>query len=78
MKEATFLMAVQRVIGGVEIEDDLLGRRRVRFEEQVDEQAFDRRAVVADLVVARRLGGRVLETVRCSCRRAARSSGAGR
>jgi hypothetical protein len=71
-------MAVQRVIGGVEIEDDLLGRRRVRFEEQVDEQAFDRRAVVADLVVARRLGGRVLETVQGALageRRAVRAPG---
>jgi hypothetical protein len=78
VKEATFLMAVQRVIGGVEIEDDLLGRRRVRFEEQVDEQAFDRRAVVADLVVARRLGGRVLETVQGALageRRAVRAPG---
>jgi hypothetical protein len=63
MEEAAFLMAVQRIIGGVEVEDDLLGRRRVRFEEEVDEQTFDRRPVVADLVVARRSPRGVLEPV---------------
>ena len=63
MEEAAFLVAVQRIIRGVEVENDLLGRRLVRLEEQVDEQPFDRRAVMADLVVARRLGRRVLEPV---------------
>jgi hypothetical protein len=38
VEEAPLLMAVQRVIGGVEVENDLLGRRLVRLEEQVDEQ----------------------------------------
>jgi hypothetical protein len=63
VEEAALLMPVQRVIRGVEVENDLLGRRRVRLEEQVDEQPFDRRAVMADLVVARRLGRCVLEPV---------------
>ena len=63
VEEAAFLVAVQRVVGGIEVENDLLGRRLVRFEEEVDEQAFDRRAVVPDLVVARGLGRRVLEPV---------------
>ena len=35
----------------------------VRLEEEVDEQVFDRRAVVPDLVVARGLAGHVLEPV---------------
>ena len=48
---------------GIEVEDDLFGRDLVRLEEQVDEQPFDRRAGVPDLVVARRLGRRVLEPV---------------
>jgi hypothetical protein len=53
MEEAAFLTPVQGVIGGIEIENDLARRRPVSFEEQIDEQAFDRRAVVADLVIAR-------------------------
>ena len=48
---------------GIEVEDDLFGRPRVGLEEELDQQALDRRAVVADLVVARRLGRRVLEPV---------------
>src|SRR5918994_322008 len=63
VEEAALLMPVQRVIRGVEVENDLLGRGPVRLEEQVDEQPFDRRAVMADLVVARRLGRCVLEPV---------------
>ena len=42
VEEAAFLVAVQRIIGGIEVEDDLLGRRLVRLEEEVDEQALDR------------------------------------
>jgi hypothetical protein len=63
VEEAALLMPVQRVIRGVQVENDLLGRRRMRLEEQVDEQPFDRRAVMADLVLARRPGGCVLEPV---------------
>ena len=64
VEEATFLGAVQRIVGGIQVEHDLLGRRRVRVEEQLDEQPLDRGRVVADLVVARRLPGRrVLEPV---------------
>ncbi len=53
MKEPAFLMAVQRVVGRVEVENDLFGRLCVRLEEEVDEQGLDRRRIVADLVVAR-------------------------
>lgn len=55
VEEPAFLVTVQRVIGGVEIEHDLARRRVVGFQEQVDEQSFDRLRLVADLVVARRL-----------------------
>ena len=55
VEEPSFLLAVDRVVGGVEVEDDLTGRRLVRFCEQVDEQPLDRRGIVADLVIARRL-----------------------
>jgi hypothetical protein len=53
VEEPTFLMAVQRVVGRVEIEGDLLGRLGMRLQEQIDEQPLDRRPVVADLVIAR-------------------------
>jgi hypothetical protein len=61
--EAPLLMPVQRVVGRIEIEDDRLRRYAVRFEEEVHEQAFDRPGIVADLVVAARHQGRVLEPV---------------
>jgi hypothetical protein len=63
VKEAALLMPVQRVVGGIEIEDDLFGRRRVSLHEQRDEQLLDRRAVVANLMVAARRQRRVLEPV---------------
>ena len=63
MEEAAFLVAVQRVIGGVEIEDDPAWRRLVRVEEEVDEQALDRFAVMADFMVARGADRGVLEPV---------------
>ena len=54
MKEPAFLMPEERVVGGVEIEGDLRRRRAMRVEKQIDEQGFDRRRVMADLVIARR------------------------
>ena len=36
------LLAVQRIIRCIEIEDDLLGRPRVRLHQQVDQQVLDR------------------------------------
>ena len=56
VEEAAFLMPVQRVVGGVEIEDDLRRRRRVSIEKEIDKQPFDLGRVVADLVIARRFG----------------------
>jgi hypothetical protein len=63
MEEAAFLVAVQRIVGGIEIQNDLFGWRLVRLEEEIDEQTFDLCRVVPDLVVAARHHRRVLEPV---------------
>jgi hypothetical protein len=63
VKEAAFLMAMQRIVGGIEVEDDPLGRGLVGLEEQLDEQALNRFGIVVDLMVARDAEGRVLEPV---------------
>ncbi len=39
---------MQRIVGGIQIEDDLLGSLLVGFEEEIDEQRLDRGRVVAD------------------------------
>ena len=39
MEEAAFLVAVQRIVGGIQVEDDLLRRLLVGLQEQLDEQA---------------------------------------
>jgi hypothetical protein len=54
---------LQRVVGSVEVEDDLLWRLLVGFEEEIDEQAFDRGRIVAHLVIARRFGPAQLQPV---------------
>src|SRR5512132_2508290 len=54
VKEAAFLMAVQRVIGRVEIEHDRARRHGMGVEEQIHEQALDRLPIVPDLVIALR------------------------
>ena len=55
MEETAFLTAMQRVVGGVEIEGDLLRRSAMGLKEQIDQQGLDRRRVAADLMVAARL-----------------------
>ncbi len=42
MEEPAFLLAVQRIVGGIEIKDDLLRRLAVGLQEQIDRQGFDR------------------------------------
>ncbi len=37
MKEAPLLLTMQRIIGGIEVEGDLAGRRPMRIEKQIDE-----------------------------------------
>ena len=73
VKEAPFLLAMQRIVGGIEIERDLAGRRAMRLDEQIDEQPVHRLRVVADLVVPRRLRFRQFQPVQ---RRLARHRGA--
>ena len=73
VEEPALLLAVHRIVGGVEVEDDLGGRRRMRLHEQIDEQPLDRRPVVADLVVARRLRPTQLQTVQCALARQRRT-----
>jgi hypothetical protein len=45
---------MQRVVGGVDVKDDLLRRAAMGLKEQVDEQGLDPCPIVADLVVAGR------------------------
>ena len=52
VEEAALLVAVQRIVGRIEIEDDALGRRGMRLQEQRHEQALDPARIMADLVVA--------------------------
>ena len=65
MKEAVFLIAVQRIVGRVEVEHDLARRCLMRVQKQPHEQLLDRRSIMADLVIARRLAcpRRMLQTV---------------
>jgi hypothetical protein len=53
VEEAAFLMAVQRVIGRVKIENDLFWGRFMRLDEQLDEQTLNGRLIVGNLVIAR-------------------------
>jgi hypothetical protein len=41
---------VQRIVGRIEIEGDLLGSFPVRVEEEIDEQRLDRPASTANLL----------------------------
>ncbi len=63
VEEAALLFAVQRIVRGVQIENDFLGRAFVGFEKQIDQQLLDRRAVMADLVVKAGRLLRPLQTV---------------
>jgi hypothetical protein len=55
VKEPPLLVPVQRIIGGVEIEDDLLWRALVRFYKQIDKQGLDLGPIPSDPVIARQL-----------------------
>ena len=63
MEEAPFLLAMQRIIRGIEVEGDLGRRRPMRLEKQIDEQPVHCLRIVADLVVARRLRLRQFQPV---------------
>src|SRR5512144_2757618 len=57
VKEAAQLMAVDRVIGGIEVEHDPLRRLRVGLEEEVHPQVLHGVRVTSDLLVATLLVG---------------------
>jgi hypothetical protein len=64
VEEAALLAAVERIVGGIEVEDDLLRRRWMSLQEQGDEQAFDCPRVMADPMVAvGHRGGGMLQSV---------------
>ena len=52
VEEAAELVAVDRVVGGVEVEHDPLGRPGVGLEEEGHEEAFDVAGAAGDLLVA--------------------------
>jgi hypothetical protein len=57
-------MAVQRIVGGVEVEHDLSRRLAMRIEEHVDEHVLQCLGIAADLVIAgASLAGGVLQPV---------------
>src|SRR3954452_14170646 len=47
----TLLLAIERIIGGVEVDLDADRRFAMSVEKDVDKQSLDRRAVVIELVV---------------------------
>jgi hypothetical protein len=55
VKEPAFLVAMDRVIGRVQVQDDLLGWARMCLQKQVPEHARNRLAIMADAVIARGL-----------------------
>ena len=54
------LLAVEGIVGGVEIEGDLIGRLGVSLGEEFDQERLQGLEVVVDLVVA---GGGVFESI---------------
>ena len=63
VEEPPLLLAVHRIIGRIEIKDDLVRRAPVRLQEQVDEEPLDGHRVVTDFVIARRLQSAQLQPV---------------
>ena len=50
VEEAGFLRAVQRMTGGVDIEDELFRRLFMRLNERIHQQSFDGRGIMSNLV----------------------------
>src|SRR5437870_8181854 len=55
VEEPSLLISVQRIIGRIKIEDDLLRSSHLRLQEQVDRKSLDCYRIMTDLVIARRL-----------------------
>ena len=54
VEEPPLLLAVQRIVRRIQIENDLPRGSRVQLNEQIDEQMPDRHRIVTDPVIARR------------------------
>ena len=52
VEEAALLVAMQGIVGGIQVEHDRLRRALMRLQEQRHEQRLDRLGVVPDLVIA--------------------------
>src|SRR3990172_11902881 len=66
VEKTTFLLPMQRRVGGVQVQQDLARRPRVRLQEEVYQQGIDRFRRVKDLVVAfpaGRTAGRAFQPV---------------
>ena len=64
VEEALLLLPVERIVSGVEVEDDLIGGVRMGLGEQLHQEGLQGLGVVVDLVVAAgALGGGVFEPV---------------
>jgi hypothetical protein len=63
VEEATLLLAVERIVRGIEIQHDPQRRPGVGVQEVIHKPLLDRGPVVDELVVARGRGGRALQTV---------------
>ena len=76
MEEAPLLMPMQRIIGGVEIKDDLTRRFfAMRLKEEIDKGVLDGRRIVTDLVIAGGCGAAELQTVQRALARHRRTVG---
>ncbi len=51
VEEPPFLLTVDWIVGGIEIEHDLFGRLSVRLQEDIDQQRLDRLGHMADLAI---------------------------
>src|SRR5262249_21326631 len=63
MEEASFLVTMQRIVGGIKIKYDLLRRTRVGLQEKRDKETFNRARIMCDLMVARRQRCAQLQTI---------------
>ena len=62
-------LVMQRIVGGIQIERDLLGGGLVRLQEDVDEQLLDGGCIRRQPGIARRLGAAQFQPVECALAR---------
>ena len=63
MNKPLFLVAVQRQVGGIQIEHEAGRRRGVGFEEKIDQESIDGRRIDCEFAVAVCLPGAQFQTV---------------